>query len=62
MDYIKYNYEELLKLLIVLSSEADIQIQAHGIGNAEEEMANDLLTYSVEYKDELLAENLSCHP
>jgi hypothetical protein len=58
MDYIKYHYDELLKLLITISSESKIQLEAHGIGNAEEEMATDLLTHFIEYKDELISAEL----
>jgi len=42
MDYAKYHYEETLKLLVIISSSAEVQREAHGIGSAEEEMAIDL--------------------
>ena len=54
MDYIKYHYEELLKLLIIISSEPKVQLEAHGIGNAEEEMAIDLEFHFNEHKAELM--------
>ena len=54
MDYIKYHYEELLKLLIIISSEPEVQLEAHGIGNAEEEMAIDLEFHFNEYKTQLI--------
>jgi len=54
MDYIKYHYDELLKLLIIISSEPKVQLEVHGIGNAEEEMAIDLEFHFNEYKTELV--------
>ena len=54
MDYIKYHYEELLKLLIIISSEPQIQLEAHGIGNAEEEMAIDLEFHFNEHRTQLI--------
>ena len=41
MDPIKYNFNETLKLLVILASEADKQTEAMGIGNTEEEIAID---------------------
>ncbi|MBO9492012.1 hypothetical protein J7384_16750 [Endozoicomonas sp. G2_1] len=58
MDYIKYHYEELLKLLIIISSEPTVQLEAHGIGNAEEEMAIDLAFHFNEYKTQLIETGL----
>jgi hypothetical protein len=54
MDYAKYHYEELLKLLIIISSQPKTQLEAHGIGNAEEEMAIDLEFHFTEHKGSLL--------
>ena len=54
MDCIKYHYEELLKLLIIISSEPKVQLEAHGIGNAEEEMAIDLDFHFNEHKIQLI--------
>jgi hypothetical protein len=42
MDNIKHHYEEILKLLIIIASPADIQLAAYGLGNVEEEIAFDL--------------------
>lgn len=45
MDYLKYNFEELLKVLVILSLDADTQLKACGIGSAEDELAIDLDNY-----------------
>ena len=58
MDYINYHYDELLKLLVIISSEPTLQREAHGIGNAEEEMAIDLDFHFNEFKTQLLEEGL----
>ncbi|MCG7569375.1 hypothetical protein MHM89_05470 [Pseudoalteromonas sp. CNC9-20] len=58
MDYIKYHYEELLKLLIIISSEPKVQLEAYGIGNAEEEMAIDLEFHFNEHKTQLIENGL----
>lgn len=58
MDYINYHYEELLKLLIIISAEPKVQLEAHGIGNAEEEMAIDLEFHFNEHKDALAKSEL----
>lgn len=57
MDYTKYHYEELVKLLVVLSSDAETQLKACGIGNAEDELAIDLETYFTENKEQLVNES-----
>ena len=56
MDFIKYHYEELLKLLIIISSEPEVQLEAYGIGNAEEEMAIDLDFHFNEQKTQFIEE------
>ena len=56
MDYTKHHYEETLKLLIVISSESNVQLEAHGIGNAEEEMAIDLAFHFTDHKESLVNE------
>lgn len=58
MDYINYHYEELLKLLVIISSKPALQLEAHGIGNAEEEMAIDLDFHFNEFKTQLLEKGL----
>ena len=58
MDYINYHYEELLKLLVIISSEPKLQREAHGIGSAEEEMAIDLDFHFNEFKTQLLESSL----
>lgn len=58
MDYINYHYEELLKLLVIISSEPKLQREAHGIGSAEEEMAIDLDFHFNEFKTQLIESSL----
>ena len=54
-DYTQHHYEELLKLLVILSSDSATQLEAYGLGNAEDEMATDLETYFTLVKDNLLS-------
>lgn len=58
MNNLKYHYKELLKLLVVMSSESEVQLKAHGMGNAEEEMSIDLEYHFLEYKDQLVKKGL----
>ena len=54
MDHINYHYDELLKLLIIMASDPNIQLEAYGLGNAEEEMAIDLESHFAEHRNELV--------
>lgn len=45
MDYLKYNFDEFLKTLVILSLDPEEQVEAYGIGNTEEEIAIDLESY-----------------
>lgn len=58
MKFLNKHYQETIKLLILLSSSASLQRQAHGIGHAEEELATDLEFHYSEHKTSLLAEQL----
>lgn len=56
MDYTKYHYDELIKLLIILSLDPEAQLEAYGMGSVEDEIACDMETYFALYKAKYLAE------
>lgn len=56
MDDTKYHYDELIKLLIILSLDSEVQLEAYGIGNVEDEIACDIETYFTLYKGKYLVE------
>ena len=51
MDILDFNFEETIKLLIILSSQPDKQIEAMGFGDTEDEIAVDYELYFARNKD-----------
>lgn len=58
MKYLKKHYQQTLKLLVLLSSPATLQREAHGIGHAEEELAIDLEFHFTEHKKNMMQTEL----
>lgn len=54
MIYSEHSFQEVLKLLVIIAAEPELQLKAHGIGNAEEEMAMDLDFHFSQNKDAFL--------
>lgn len=51
MDILEFNFEETIKLLVILSSQPYKQIEAMGFGHTEEEIALDYELYFARNKD-----------
>ena len=51
MDFLEYNFEATIKMLVILSSQPRKQIDAMGLGDTEDEIAMDYRLYFTSNKD-----------
>ncbi len=57
MIYSQNHFREVLKLLVIIAAEPELQLKAYGIGNAEEEMAMDLDFHFTQNRQALIESN-----